>query len=455
MALRNQISKEEFLSVFSEIPNRTLAGKDCQTNVLEHLKLLDFPKRTDEKWRHTSINKILQHRFGMGKSIPLDKKTVDAFTIPGLDSYRLVFINGHFEPKFSYEFSNENEPIIKNISRAKNEHPLLFNKYFENTAIASENLFTALNTAYSTDGSFVYIPDNTILNKPIHIISFSDGKDNKTLSQYRNLFYIGKNSNVQVVNSFHSLTVNYTLTNIVSEIVLDDNAKLNFNIFQGEGDDAFQINHTKVIQNRNSQFSGHTLTLCGAIVRNDLQVKQMGEACETYVNGLYFPDREQHFDNYVFVQHAKPLGTSRQIYKGIIDNKASAVFLGKVMVDRNAQKTQASQSNRNILMSRDAKVNSKPQLEIYADDVACSHGSTTGQIDKEALFYMQSRGIDRHQAEVLLLSAFVADVIESIEVEPLKLYINLLINKRLKGEKQDGQCSMIEVCHGCDSIEEN
>jgi Fe-S cluster assembly protein SufD len=164
-------------------------------------------------------------------------------------------------------------------------------------------------------------------------------------------------------------------------------------------------------------------------------------------------DREQHFDNHLFVHHATPHCTSNQLYKGIIDNKASAVFLGKVLVDRGAQKTLANQSNRNVLLTKYAKVNSKPQLEIYADDVACSHGSTTGQIDKEALFYLQSRGINRRQAETLLLNAFLSDVIENIQVEPLKILTKLLIDKRLKGEKVEGQCSMIEACHGCDPID--
>jgi Fe-S cluster assembly protein SufD len=454
MALRNQITKEEFLSVFNDIPVAILANEKQQKGAKENFKQLDFPKRTEEKWRHTSINKILQHRFGMGKSMPLDKKTVDTFTIPGLDAYRLVFINGFFEPQFSDEFINEKKIIVKSTARAKKEHPEIFDRLFSATSPAAENIFTNMNAAFVTNGSLIYIPDNIILEKPVHIISFSDGQDSKTLSQYRNLIYIGKNSQAKIVNSFHSLTVNYTLTNVVSEIIVDEDARLNFNIFQGEGDDAFQINHTSVVQNKQSYFSGHTITLCGSIVRNDLQVIQNGVSCETFLNGLYLPDREQHFDNKVFVHHKEPNGTSRQVYKGIIDNKASAVFLGKVLVARDAQKTQASQANRNILMSDDAKVNSKPQLEIYADDVACSHGSTTGQIDKEALFYLQSRGINRKQAEVLLLSAFVSDVIESIDIEPLKLYINLLIKNRLKGDKRSGQCSMVDVCHGCDSIEE-
>jgi Fe-S cluster assembly protein SufD len=454
MALRNQISKEEFLGIFTDIPVPILASPDWQSATKANFLSMDFPKRSEEKWRHTSINQILQHRFGMGKPMPLDKKTVDTFTIPGLDAYRLVFINGYFEPEFSNEFQNDGKIIVKSTARAKNENTGLFETYFEHTGIAEENFFTSLNTAYATNGSFVHIASGVELDKPIHIICFSDGQDSKTLSQYRNLFYLGKNSKAKIVMSFHSLTVNYTLTNVASEIVVDENASLNLNIFQGEGDDAFQMNHARVVQKQNSSFSAHTITLCGAIVRNDLQVEQMGEGCQTNLNGLYLPDREQHFDNKLFIRHSQPHGTSRQLYKGIIDHKASAVFLGKVLVERDAQKTQASQSNRNILMSRDAKVNSKPQLEIYADDVACSHGSTTGQIDKEALFYLQSRGINRRNAEVLLLSAYMADVIENIEVEPLKLYVNLLINKRLKSDKRDGQCSMVDVCHGCDSIEE-
>jgi Fe-S cluster assembly protein SufD len=452
MALRNQISKEEFLSVFDNLPLDTLAEVDWKNKALKNFKVLDFPAKTDEIWRHTSINRILQHHYGLGKSIKLDKKTVDSFTIPGLDAYRLVFINGYFSESFSNE-TDTDKLIILNIAQAKANHKDLFNKLYENTSIAEENFFTSLNTAFATNGNFIYIPNGVKLEKPIHILNFSDGQDSKTISQYRNIIYAGQNSIAQIVNSFHSLTVNFTLTNVATEIIVEENARLNYNIFQGEGDDAFQINHTKVLQNLNSYFSSHTITLCGAIVRNDLQVKQIGTGCETSLNGLYLPSREQHFDNHTFVHHAMPHGTSNQVYKGIIDNKASAVFLGRVMVDRGAQKTQAAQSNRNVLLTKYAKINSKPQLEIYTDDVACSHGSTTGQIDKEALFYLQSRGINRRDAERLLLTAFLSDVIENIEVEPLKMLVKLLINNRLSGDSNDGQCSMIEICHGCDPID--
>lgn len=453
MALKNQISKEDFLAVFRDEPINTLLGTNGDNGNGLNFTTIDFPNKTEEEWRHTSINKILQHRFGLGKTVSLDKKTVDLFTIPGLDAYRLVFINGYYNPYLSDEIEKAGKLLVKSSAKVKKEHPEIFNKYYKSTDLGSENFFTTLNTAYATNGSFIYLPDNAVLDKPVHIINFSDGQDYKTISQYRNVFYAGKNSKAQIVNSFHSLTVNYTLTNVATEIIVDENAFLNFNIFQGEGDDAFQMNHTKVFQHRSSNFSSHTITLCGAIVRNDIHIKHLDEGCETNLNGLYLPDREQHFDNHIFVHHAKPHGTSNQIYKGIIDNKASAVFLGKVLVDRDAQKTLAAQSNRNVLLTKYAKVNSKPQLEIYADDVACSHGSTTGQIDKEALFYLQSRGIDRRNAETLLLSAFLSDVIENIQVEPLKILVKLLINKRLKGEKVEGQCSMIEACHGCDPID--
>jgi len=453
MALKNELTKDEFIALFDENSKNSFADKNTVKEATNYLKKYNFPAKNDEEWKHTSIKKILQHKYYIGENLELDENQVNLFSIPGLNAYRLVFINGVFSKEFSDEIFDKKGFIIKNIAEAKNKYPDLFKKYFESTDISKENLFTSVNTVYSFDGAFISIPNNFVLDKPIHIINFSDGNNKKTVSQYRNLIIAGKNSNVQIVNSSHSLTVNYTLSNITTEIILEENAFLNYNIFQGEGNDAFQINNTKVNQAANSNFSSHTITLCGAIVRNDLKIEHKGKNCETNLFGLYLPDREQHFDNNVFINHAKPHGTSNQVYKGIIDNKASAVFLGKVLVGKGAQKTLADQTNRNILLSKYAKVNSKPQLEIYADDVSCSHGSTTGQIDKEALFYLQTRGINRRKAEVLLLGAFITDVIDTIKVEPLKIYINILVNSRLNGEKVDGQCAMEESCAGCETLE--
>lgn len=450
MALKTYTSKQDFLKIFENTGTEVLSQGLVKDTALERLAQFNLPGKKNEEWRHTSLNRLFQHNFSPAENRGLTDYIVNSFSVPGLDAYRLVFINGFFAPEFSDIKNDEKGLVVTTMSKAKTEHKAIFEQYFGKSEIRGSNFFTSLNTVYAADGSFIYIIDNCVADKPIHIINLSDGKDRKTVSQYRNLIIAGKNSQAKVINTFHSLSVNYTLTNIATEIFIEEGAHLNYNIFQGEGSNASQLNNVKVLQQSNSNFSTSTTTLCGMLVRNDLKVEHIGANCETDLNGLYLPDREQHFDNSVFVHHAKPHNTSHQLYKGIIDNKASAVFLGKVLVDRDAQKTLANQSNKNILLTKYAKINSKPQLEIYADDVACSHGSTTGQIDKEALFYLQSRGINRRKAETLLLTAFVKDVIDKVKIEPYKDYLQILIDKRLKGEKEENQCMMVDACPACD-----
>ena len=449
MALKIHTSKQDFLKIFEEKEAEVLSQGTVKNTAIKDLANFGLPAKTDEEWKHTSLNRLLQHNYSQAENRQLTDSIVNSFSIPGLDAYRLVFINGFFAPDFSDLKNDSKKLTIKSMATAKVENKNEFDKYFGQSEIAA-NFFTSLNTVFSVDGSFIHIAANFVVDKPIHIVNLSDGKDRKTASQYRNLIIADKLSNVKIINTYHSLSVNYTFTNIVTEIFLEDGAHLNYNIFQGEGVDSSQFNNVKVIQQSNSNFSSSTTTLCGMLVRNDLKIEHKGSNCETDLNGLYMPDREQHFDNSVFVHHAKPHNTSNQLYKGIIDNKASAVFLGRVLVDKDAQKTLANQSNRNILLTKYAKIYSKPQLEIYADDVACAHGSTTGQIDKEALFYLQSRGINRRRAETLLLSAFVKDVIGKIQIDSFRFYVQILIDNRLKGEKVDGQCIMIDECPACD-----
>ncbi len=450
MALKTKISKDDFINIFKKEDDEVLSYGKIKENALKVLEQKEVPHKKLEEWRHTSLNRILQHKYSPAEFRPLSKEEVNLFSIPGLDAYRLVFVNGFFLPELSDIKSDEKGLIVMPMYEAKRKHKALFDKYFDKSGIQASNFFTALNSAYASNGSFIYLADNFTSNKPIHIIHFSDGQARKTVAQYRNLIVAGKSSNAHIVYTYHSLSLNYTLNNLATEIFVEDNAHLNFNIIQGEGVDAAQFNYTKVIQESNSNFSMHTTTFCGLLVRNDLKVLQNGSNIETDLNGLYMPDREQHFDNSVFVHHAKPNNNSNQLYKGVIDNKASAVFYGRVLVDKDAQKTNANQLNKNILLTKYAKIYSKPQLEIYADDVACSHGSTTGQIDEEALFYMRARGINRRKAETLLLTAFVSDVIEKIQIEAIKFYVQILINNRLKGEKKDAQCLMIDECPACD-----
>ncbi len=451
MALNNKIKKDEFISIFrNNTSTQTLADKNDIQDIEKTFAHKHFPRKSDEEWRHTNINSIFQHKFSVATDSTLSRKTLQRFTIPGFNAYKFVFVNGCFVEQLSDIQDIDNKFTIVNTKYAKHQYPDVFKKYFGISNKYSSNLFTDINTAYATDGTFIFINENVEIDKYIHIINLSDGDNRKVVSQYRNIIVAKANSKLNILHTFHSLSVNYTFTNVVNEIILEENANINYNIFQGEGNDTFQLNNTRVLQSKHSKFSSHTITLCGSVVRNDINAIHLGEACETNLNGLYLPDREQHFDNNLFVHHSKAHGVSNQLYKGIIDNKASAVFLGKVLVEKGAQKTLANQSNRNVLLSDNAKVNSKPQLEIYADDVACSHGSTTGQIDQKALFYLQSRGIERKHAETLLLNAFLSDVIDGIESEALRSLLHLMVNMRLKGELSGNQCAMANVCQGCE-----
>lgn len=438
--------KEHFTSVLFN-NGEALANQEQKSEAEKFIKENDFPTKKHEDWRKIDLKKIFKHHFIKAEKVEVIEFIVSIYKIRELDANLLVFVNGFLLEEYSKIISKDLK--IMNISKAKKEELDIFNKYFGKSDIKNENIFSAINEAYSSEGSFIYIPKNKTIEHPIHVIFLSDGNNNKTISQIRNLIIAEQNSEANIIYSHHSISVNYTLSNVLTEIFLEQNSKINFNVFQGEGDDAMQINHTRINQKRYSNFSSHFITLCGSLIRNDLKIKHQEENCETYLSGFYLPDREQHFDNLVFVHHASPNCESNQLYRGVIDNKATAVFSGKVLVDKDAQKTNAEQNNNNILLTPYAKVHSKPQLEIHADDVKCSHGSTTGQLDKEALFYLQSRGIGFKEAQILLLNAFASAVIDKIQIPEFKRFVKFLIEKRMSGEKIEGQCAMLEECGGC------
>ncbi len=444
MSLNKKITKEYYNDILKN--NVSLAEGVIKQSAENYIKNNDFPTTKDENWRKTNLTNLLKHQFSCAKKVNFEEQTLSAFNISGLKANILVFVNGYFYQEYSKIIEKNNSLQIESICRIKEKNPEIFEKYFNKTNIENANIFTAFNTAYAQDGAFVYIPKNKIVKNSIHIYNFTDGNTQKTISQVRNLFIAEENSEAKIIQSFHSLSINYTLSNIVTEIFLEQNSKINFNTFQGEGDDAHQINNIQVVQKRNSSFSNNIATLCGSLVRNDLGVKIDGEGCETDLNGLYLPDREQHIDNTIFVQHLKPHSYSNQLYRGIIDNKASSVFFGKVLVGEGAVKTFAEQNNNTVLLTKYAKSHSKPQLEIYNDDVKCSHGSTTGQLDKDALFYMQTRGIGEKRAKILLLNAFAAEVLDKIKIDTYKNYLKFLIDKRMTGEKISGHCYKMGEC---------
>ncbi len=441
-----KLTKQDLIQILNQNKN-ILSDSESQKSAQKSLEILDFPTKKTETWKHTNLNPLLKHQFLKTQKTDIDQKHVNNLTIHKLNSQKVVFVNGYYAADKSMQ-SSDNRIVVCSMSEAKEKHPELVAKYFNKSDAEKDNIFSALNVAYAETGFFIYIPKNIQTEQVIHVLNFTDGNNQKVLKQTHNLIIAEANAQVEIISSYHSLSTDYTLTNVITEIYTAQDASVNYNLFQGQGDDAFQVQNTKVRQEKGSRFSMNTTTLCGALVRNDITVNHIGEYCDTQLNGLYLPDKEQHFDNCILINHNKPNCESSQFYRGIIDNRAEAVFLVKVYVAKDAQKTNAEQSNKNVLLTDYAKAHSKPQLEIYADDVACAHGSTIGQLDKEAIFYLRTRGISEKNARALMLGAFIGDAVNKISLKPYRDFVNFLVNKRLKGEDVTGLCA-IKICPSC------
>ncbi len=415
-------TKEGFLSNFipQEFPQGLLKTKAEAENTLRQI---DFPTTRDEQWKYTRISKILKNKY---TQLPAKVKQETKFWKVE-NAHLFVFVNGFFSSELS-NIGKETGAIIKPLSLARKENSEILEKHFGKIANHKKEIFTALNTVYHTNGAFVFINENVQLQKPIHILNIA-ASENAAFNP-RNLIILGKNSSANIISSYETLAGN-SFANVVSEVFLNENAHLTFHILQNENDSCFQINTTQASLQSNSRADFFTMTTGGNIVRNNLNISLDGEHCETHLHGLYLGKSEQHFDNHTLVEHKKPNSFSNELYKGIMNGKSSGVFNGKVFVFKDAQKTNAYQSNQNILLSNDASVDSKPELEIYADDVKCSHGSTTGQLDDEAIFYLRSRGISEEKAKQLLIRAFAEDVVNKISSVTIKNYVEELVQKNL------------------------
>jgi len=294
---------------------------------------------------------------------------------------------------------------------------------------SKSNAFTALNTAYFQDGIFIKVAKNAVIEKPVYILNICRGE--QQASQTRNLILVGENAKVEIVNHFSGSANSGSFTNAVTEVVAEAGSHGKMYLLQEEGDESNQVNSTHIVQKGSSTFSVLTVTLSGALVRNNLNFAITGEGCESNLNGLYFTSGNQHVDNHTYADHQVPNCNSNELYKGVMTDRSTGVFNGKIMVHRDAQQTNAFQSNQNILLTDKASVNTKPELEIYADDVKCSHGCTIGQLDEEAMFYLQSRGLGKMDATKLLLNAFASDVIEMVDNDAVKAYIEHWVEKKM------------------------
>jgi Fe-S cluster assembly protein SufD len=390
---------------------------------------LGFPGPREEEWRFTSLAPLLKVPFELGHDEEArdphrhlraeDRRVSQVLTVNG--SRPFVQHRGVTPPR---------GVIVSSLAEALQTHPTLVEAHLARHADYKAQTFTALNTAFLRDGAFVYVPPGTVVEHPIHVRFLVAGSGRPTVWHRRCLIVMGDNSQATFVESYEGPPQAVYFTNAVTEVVLGENAVADHYKLQREGGDAFHVATMQVAQGRSSNFSSHSIGLGGAFVRNQVNAVLGAEGCECTLNGLYQATGTQLVDNHTVIDHAKPHCASHELYKGILDGKARGVFNGKIFVRQDAQKTDAKQTNQTLLLSDDATINTKPQLEIYADDVKCTHGATVGQLDAEALFYLRSRGIGRDQARSLLTYAFANDVVRRIKVESIR---NHLVQTLLAG----------------------
>ena len=383
---------------------------------------LGFPTTHNEEWLYTNVSSLASIPFVPAKVTLTEelRQKIDSVPLAGLGCNRLTFLNGRYVPELS-ELRDVPEGLkAVSMASAWKTHGALLQRHLGHYADAKTHAFIALNSAFFEDGAFIEVPKGVVLEEPLHILQISHGGGQPTLSHPRNLIVVGDTGQASIIETFVSLEEDTTFTNTVTEIVAGEGALVDYTKVQQESDLAFHYARVQVHQERSSSVATHSIQLGGNLAREEVQVVLAGEGAESHLYGLYVIAGRQHVDNHTVIDHAKAHCTSREVYKGVLDGKSQGVFNGKIIVRPDAQKTDSKQSNKNLLLSEDAIIDTKPQLEIFADDVKCTHGATVGQIDPEAVFYLRSRGIGMQDAKKLLTYAFANDVMERIKLQPLR-----------------------------------
>ncbi len=393
-----------------------------------------IPTPRNEEWRFTSIGNLFKKEYSLsGDNLKITAADVDAVRLPGYkNANELVFLNGSYIPGLSTIRSSENECIILPLEEAAmGKYKDIVNEHLGKSSLVVKDGIHALNTSFIYGGVFIHINKNQVLDKPVYIYQVSDTRNNHTLAQPRSLIYVSDSAKVQLAESFTTIGTMDSFTNGVMEVIVNTNAIVEYYKIQNDVVNASQVTTTHIRQIGKSYAHAVTISLNGGLIRNNMNVIMEAEGNEAHLYGLYLLNGNTHVDNHTLVDNTKPNCFSNEFYKGILDDNSSGVFSGKIFVRPDAQKTNAYQSNKNILLSDDATINTKPQLEIFADDVKCSHGCTVGQLDEEALFYLRTRGISKEHAQSMLLTAFAEDVVMQIKNEPLRTFVEKLIFDRL------------------------
>jgi Fe-S cluster assembly protein SufD len=425
------ISEAERVSSNRQTDAAWLAG--ARQQALQQFRERGLPTTRDEDWRFTSVTPIADTRFVLPANGASSLQAADLapFQWDGDRSATLVFVNGAYVAAASNIRDLPAGVRVENLSHAMSSCGEGLEAHLTRLGEKDRRAFTALNTAFLADGAFVFVPDGTAVPKPIHLLFLSIGEAQPTMTHPRVLVVAGATSEVTIVESYGAARAERYLTNTVTEIVAGENATITHYKIQREHPDSFHMAAMYLHAARNSTVASHSISLGGALVRNDIVAVLDGEGAHCTLNGLYLSDGSRMVDNHTTIDHAKPHCDSREVYKGILADRARAVFNGKIVVRPDAQKTDAKQTNKALLLSEDAQINTKPQLEIFANDVKCTHGAAIGQMDDDAIFYLRARGLGAAQARDMLVHAFAGDVLNQMPLAPLRARVDEELSQRL------------------------
>lgn len=395
---------------------------------IAHFEKLSLPTSADEAWKNINTSALTNTEFKLAPKLPEGAVTSETLAPYTLDeTIQLVFINGYFSEELSNLADLPNGVQISSLSDALAQNPDLLTDQLNHLVGPEERAFSALNTAFLQDGAYIYVAKNTVCEKPIHLLFYTRAESDPQVAYARNVVSVEDNAQISLIETYAGSETGTYLTNTVTEFFAGNNANIDHYKLELETLEGIHVANQHATLGNAANVTSHAFSIGGAFVRNDVSAKLSGEGCEATINGLYLLEGNQLIDNYTLLEHAEPHCPSHELYKGILSDKSRAVFRGKILVHQKAQKTDAYQQNENILLSDDARVNTKPQLEIYADDVKCSHGATVGQLNEEALFYLRARGISKTQAQHILLKAFADDIVDRVKIASLQAHLNKII----------------------------
>ena len=438
MSPANEQSREWFdrlaRSGESDLPEDKLNWLDeARQQAREAMNTLPVPYRKQEEWKYTSIDGLLKHEFRpfTEQFTALQSVDLEDWLLPNLDAYRLVFANGRCVPQLSDIEELPQGVRIGSLRAALTTDPELLGTWFGQTANHSQHLFTALNTVLLNDGVFMHVDKGVKLDKPIEVLYLSLALEDAVMAHPRNLIVMEEGSQASLIERFISTGDSLYFNNVLSEIIVNQSASLTHHRVQNESSQAYHLSNLFISQQKGSEYYGTSMALGGAWARTDYKVRFRDEQAVCKLNGLYTVGEKQLTDFHLDIDHAKPQCASEENFRGILYGKGRAVFDGRILVAEDAQKSDAHLHNANLMLTRNAEVDTKPMLEIYADDVKASHGTTVGQLDPQQIYYMRSRGIETTMAQKMLCLGFADEIIDTIDIEPLRQHVHERLHKTL------------------------